>query len=881
MKKRFVAPMLVSAVFLVFCTMSLPAKAVYSDYSIYQLETKQQFQTESQALQAAGKLKKDTGWQADVQAAGNAPLTYQISASGIHNEADAKTVMNDFTKQTGVGGTYSASGSKQPYVTVTSGVLSDEQQTKNLLAKLKKETGVTGGVKPRGSKQPYVQVVTPELASETNAKALIQDLTKQTGVKAAYQPVTQAAAQFRIQSGTIIGDQKAAQIQTDFQKQTGLKASLNMTAKGRSNYTVTSSDMKDAKGAGDLAKQLEKTTGIKGAVQKITQNKTVNVYNVQSGYFNGINAVKNAVGQIKTNTGISSNYQKAGTKNNYTVIMNGLTPQQLQSIQSFFKKKKWHCSASSAKKTASSSVYRITTAQITAAQADKADVFFRQQGVKMTRSAAGKTTENEYQLLSQETTDQSKIKKGLSLLKGYNLSAASKSVTKQTGTAFKITTEPLLDPLKINRSLDFFKGKKVSAASQKTGETAYTQFQIETAPLLLKEDIDRALAFLKQNKAAGTVKETGKTAYTQYTITTERISSKTVLNNSMKYFSTKKLQASYTSKSLPIYELHINNQFTGKDSASAASAKLKQLYGWTVSIVKIKNGPQIMNTNYNISLKDMVKKQMTVSPQTDAGAYASLTFINTASKTVTADVLNVRSSPEVSSGNVIGQLKKGDKVNIIGQTNGWAKISMNWRNASSDEVEQYVNPDNYTLDSKYYFQFLKLSQTAGLNASEINQKVLADKGILTGKGQAFITAANKYSINELYLVSHALLETGNGTSELANGIKYNGKTVYNMYGIGAYDSNPNYYGAQYAYNQGWFTPEAAIIGGAAFIGSSYIHNPAYEQDTLYKMRWSAAAAHQYATDIGWAYKQVNRMYSLYTLLDDYTLYYDVPVYLKG
>ncbi|MBL3611989.1 hypothetical protein JMN16_02755, partial [Bacillus sp. RHFS18] len=85
---------------------------------------------------------------------------------------------------------------------------------------------------------------------------------------------------------------------------------------------------------------------------------------------------------------------------------------------------------------------------------------------------------------------------------------------------------------------------------------------------------------------------------------------------------------------------------------------------------------------------------------------------------------------------------------------------------------------------------------------------------------------------------------------------------------------------QYAYNQGWFTPEAAIIGGAQFIGASYIHNPSYEQDTLYKMRWSPAAAHQYATDIGWAYKQVNRMYSLYSLLDDYTLYYDVPVYKK-
>ncbi|MFB8735944.1 hypothetical protein ACEQPO_26605 [Bacillus sp. SL00103] len=40
------------------------------------------------------------------------------------------------------------------------------------------------------------------------------------------------------------------------------------------------------------------------------------------------------------------------------------------------------------------------------------------------------------------------------------------------------------------------------------------------------------------------------------------------------------------------------------------------------------------------------------------------------------------------------------------------------------------------------------------------------------------------------------------------------------------------------------------------------------------MRWSGEATHQYATDIGWAYKQVTRMYGLYNLLINYTLYYD-------
>jgi mannosyl-glycoprotein endo-beta-N-acetylglucosaminidase len=103
-----------------------------------------------------------------------------------------------------------------------------------------------------------------------------------------------------------------------------------------------------------------------------------------------------------------------------------------------------------------------------------------------------------------------------------------------------------------------------------------------------------------------------------------------------------------------------------------------------------------------------------------------------------------------------------------------------------------------------------------------------------------------------------------------------------MYGIGAHDSDALHSGAQFAYNAGWFTPEQAIIGGAQFIAQDYI---GAGQNTLYKMRWnpdaaqtSSRAAHQYATDIGWADKQIMQMQNLYSLVSSYTLTYDVPVY---
>src|SRR5699024_878768 len=114
------------------------------------------------------------------------------------------------------------------------------------------------------------------------------------------------------------------------------------------------------------------------------------------------------------------------------------------------------------------------------------------------------------------------------------------------------------------------------------------------------------------------------------------------------------------------------------------------------------------------------------------------------------------------------------------------------------------------------------------------------------------------------------------------GVEYNGETVYNMYGIGANDSCPVKCGAKKAYEEGWTTPEKAIIGGAAFIGNNYIKAG---QNTLYKMRWNpdamekyGYATHQYATDIGWASKQITTMYNLYQSIGSYKLYLDIPKY---
>ena len=365
-------------------------------------------------------------------------------------------------------------------------------------------------------------------------------------------------------------------------------------------------------------------------------------------------------------------------------------------------------------------------------------------------------------------------------------------------------------------------------------------------------------------------------------------------------------------------KLHKNNDF------SAASDYYERLLNEEHVVPSIKNkaelynylavsglhiGESIVNTSkYNTSLNQAINKQLSVKAQTskEGGGFRDATkdevahYINPnnflpsaptsliealSTVKITTDALNVRTGPSTMH-NQIGTVKKGEVFTIIDISDGWYKISINGETGWISGNKNYVYKNNEIL------QFLDLSKAMGIPTSELN-KYLKGNGILDGTGEAFSKASQQAKINELYLISHALLETGNGKSKLATGIlvseingkKVTPKIVYNMFGIGAVDSNPEKYGAERAYQEGWFTPEAAIIGGAKWVGQNYIHNSQHKQNTLYKMRWnpSKPGTHQYATDIGWATKQTNLIISEAPLLAqkyDLVLVFDIPEYQK-
>ncbi len=193
-----------------------------------------------------------------------------------------------------------------------------------------------------------------------------------------------------------------------------------------------------------------------------------------------------------------------------------------------------------------------------------------------------------------------------------------------------------------------------------------------------------------------------------------------------------------------------------------------------------------------------------------------------------------------------------------------------WKTATRKQIDTYMNIDKLKDDSAKQYQFLNLSKTQKIHPATLD-KLLKGKGILNNEGTSFARASRLHDVNEIYLINHALLETGKGKSKLAKGVAVDAKgrvgkgnkRYYNFFGIGAYDHDPVNEAAKYAFRHGWDTPEKAIVGGAKFIKTEFLNDEA--QATLYGMRFNPVnpGHHQYATDVRWAHHNAR------SIADDY------------
>ena len=235
---------------------------------------------------------------------------------------------------------------------------------------------------------------------------------------------------------------------------------------------------------------------------------------------------------------------------------------------------------------------------------------------------------------------------------------------------------------------------------------------------------------------------------------------------------------------------------------------------------------------------------------------------------------------------VAGELKEFDAIH-------GNKLTKSQLESYSKQLSTAINPK--AADTM--FEFLEINKFRNVNVDELNA-ALENMGVFKGQGQAFVNAAKKYGMDPIYLLSQSILETNHGHSNFANGITIDsiqhitknkeGKiikitneklskpvTVYNFFGIGAYNSDPNY-ALTYAYNHGWFTPADAIEGGAKMLHDDYLYNEV-KQVTPYEIRYINGTNdqmwHQYSSDIQYAQTlgELIKQYSyLYNSNDTFT-----------
>lgn len=227
-----------------------------------------------------------------------------------------------------------------------------------------------------------------------------------------------------------------------------------------------------------------------------------------------------------------------------------------------------------------------------------------------------------------------------------------------------------------------------------------------------------------------------------------------------------------------------------------------------------------------------------------------------------------------------------------------------WVAASQKAIAYYMDPRNF-LNERNIFQFESLEYQSqyqtkdGINSIIQNtpfyQKSFSYKDLTTGEKKsikyvtAFVHAAKNSGVSPYHLASRVKQEvvTGPTTASIAvsgTNSKYPG--IYNFYNIGAVSgSNPAVNGLKWAsqgttYLRPWTDPYRSILGGAQYIGTSYISKG---QNTGYLQKFNVTSykryEHQYMTNVEAAYSEAIKTRQAYAgSMDKTPIVFSIPVY---
>ncbi len=188
----------------------------------------------------------------------------------------------------------------------------------------------------------------------------------------------------------------------------------------------------------------------------------------------------------------------------------------------------------------------------------------------------------------------------------------------------------------------------------------------------------------------------------------------------------------------------------------------------------------------------------------------------------------------------------------------------NWFAASDELVAYYLDPRSYLYDG-YIFVFESLSYAEGVQNAEGVEAILAGSfmsntvvpGDTRTYAQVIVEAGKTSGVSPYHIASRILQEVGYSGNSCTSGKDNAVPGIYNFYNIGAYDgTDAATAGLRWAatpgsYGRPWDTAAKSIMGGAEFLGASYIK---VAQDTLYTQKFnvtntSCLFSHQYMTNI--------------------------------
>lgn len=243
---------------------------------------------------------------------------------------------------------------------------------------------------------------------------------------------------------------------------------------------------------------------------------------------------------------------------------------------------------------------------------------------------------------------------------------------------------------------------------------------------------------------------------------------------------------------------------------------------------------------------------------------------------VTSDELAVRSEADEES-RKITTLKKDNELKVLEIAQNWYKISyQNITGWVKSECTIYINPNlseeqkQTTAELKTKAQLLatlnknmQLNKTSGLTLDQF-KKILSDSKdtnkIFEKNAEYFYYIEKQYNINGVFVASVGIHESAWGTSKIA-------MQKNNLFGYGAYDSNP-YNGA---YN---FSNYSESIDLLARVFVKYYLNPAgtsiYGGEKAVGTYYNGATLNgvntKYASDKNWANAVFSHMQYLYNKL---------------